>query len=152
MIQEVIIDVPIEQLWQAYATEEGWKSWSTPLVEMDFRIGGQIQTNYNPTGSIGDSTTNSLRIINHVPYRILTLQADISKNWPEFMKEDAEDLYNVNVFEKMSDTQSRLISYGIGYKNDEKYQQLMSFFIKGNEWSFQKLIQYLEKGKAANWE
>ncbi|MEM7367668.1 MAG: SRPBCC domain-containing protein [Bacteroidota bacterium] len=152
LIQEVTVHAPVEDLWHAYSTEEGWRSWSTPLVQMEFKVNGTILSNYNVSGSIGDSTTNTLRIINHVPFRILTLQADISKNWPEFMKEDVDDLYNVNIFEALSDNKSRLTSYGIGYKNTDKYQQLMGFFIKGNEWSFHKLLQYLEEGIAAVWE
>jgi hypothetical protein len=78
---------------------------------------------------------------------MLTLQAEITKNFPEFMKEDEKDLYNMILFEKISPTKTKVISYGIGYKHNEKYMSLMKFFIQGNEQSYLNLISYLETGK-----
>lgn len=144
LTQEVIVHAPLETVWDAYTTEAGWAKWSTPLVSMDFRVGGTIKTNYNAEGTLGDETTNTLFIRNYVPYKLLTLQADLAPNWPEFMKEDVEDLYNLTLFEHLSEQKTRIISYGMGYKNNEKYLGLMDFFIQGNEYSYQQLKKALE--------
>ena len=143
--QEVIIHASISDVWDAYTTEAGWAQWSTPLVSMDLRAGGIIKTNYNPEGTLDDETTNTLFIRNYVPYKLLTLQADIAPNWPEFMKEEAENLYNVILFESLNDKKSKIISYGMGYQNNENYWGLMEFFIKGNEMSYGKLKEALEE-------
>ena len=37
------------------------------------------------------------------------------------------------------------------YKNNEKYLNLMKFFIQGNELSYNNLIAYLETGKLAKY-
>ena len=63
------------------------------------------------------------------------------------MKEDEKDLYNTILFEELSPSKTKVISYGIGYKNNEKYMSLMKFFIQGNEQSYLNLISYLETGK-----
>ena len=107
------------------------------------------KTNYNKKGKIGDDTTITLHIINYVPKRMLTLQAEITKNFPDFMKEDEKDLYNMILFEEISSTKTKVISYGIGYKHNEKYMSLMKFFIQGNEQSYLNLISYLETGKSS---
>ena len=78
---------------------------------------------------------------------MLTLQAELTKNFPEFMKADAKDLYNMILFEAISATKTKVTSYGIGYKNNDKYRSLMTFFIQGNEQSYHNLISYLETGK-----
>ena len=93
LIQELVVKASLEEAWQAYTTEKGWKSWVAPLVEIDFKTNGIIRTNYNNSGSLGDAETNVLRIVNYVPNHFITLQADISKNWPEFMKKDHKVLF-----------------------------------------------------------
>lgn len=144
LTQEVIVHASLEKVWDAYTTEAGWAKWSTPLVSIDLRADGIIRTNYNAEGTLDDKTTNTLFIRNYVPYKLLTLQADIAPNWPAFMKEEADNLYNVVLFESLGENKTRLVSYGMGYKNNEQYLGLMEFFVKGNEMSYQKLKEALE--------
>ena len=147
LIQKFIVNVPIDSVWNAYSTKEGWENWAVSMAEIDFKINGLIQTNYNKNGKIGDDTTITLHILNYVPNRMITLQAEISKNFPKFMKEDEKNLYNVILFEELSVSKTKVTSFGIGYKNNEKYKSLMQFFVKGNEQSYLNLISYLETGK-----
>ena len=147
LIQEFTVHVPIDSVWNAYSTKKGWESWAVSIAEIDFKINGRIQGNYNKDGNIGDDSTITLHILNYVPYRMMTLQAEISKNFPEFMKEDEKDLYNVILFEALGISTTKVTSFGIGYKNNEKYKSLLQFFIKANEQSYRNLISYLETGK-----
>lgn len=147
LIQEFTVNVPIDSVWNAYSTKKGWESWAVSIAEIDFKINGLIQTNYNKDGKIGDDSTITLHILNYVPNRMITLQAEILKNFPEFMKEDEKDLYNVILFEELGISKTKVTSFGIGYKNNEKYKSLMQFFVKGNEQSYLNLIAYLETGK-----
>lgn len=87
-----------------------------------------------------------LNIINYVPQKILTLQAEITDNFPEFMKSEAEDFYNIIYFRSLDDNQTGVESYGIGYKNNPKYLSLLGYFVKANEMSSLNLIKYLETG------
>jgi hypothetical protein len=102
-------------------------------------------------GDIGGDNTNALHIINYVPYRLLTLKADVSRNWPEIMQKDAEKLSNVVVFDEISDGITRIQSFGIGYTDAPEYDQMMSFFIKANESPYQNLRTYLETGSRVDW-
>ena len=145
LIQEFSVNSPIEDVWNAYTTKEGWESWAVPLAEIDLKVGGFIKTNYNEAGKIGDSTTIVTHIINYVPQRLITLQAEITDNFPEFMKKEADDFYNVIYFDETEDGITKVKSFGIGYKNNPKYLSLMEFFIPANEKTLMSLIGYLEK-------
>ncbi|MBT8233332.1 MAG: SRPBCC domain-containing protein [Saprospiraceae bacterium] len=147
LIQEFDVNVPLDDVWDAYTTKEGWEGAFVPKADVDFKVGGLIRTSYDPNATIGDSTTIYLHIINYVPKKLLTLQAEISRNFPEFMKSDAKDFYNVITFDALEEEKTKVVSYGIGYKNTEKYMSLMKFFIQGNEMSYEQLIDYLEKNK-----
>lgn len=146
LIQEFTVQAPIDHVWKAYTTKEGWESWAVPLAEVDLKVGGKIQTNYNKDGIIGDSTTIVTHIVNYVPKRLITLQAEITDNFPEFMRKEADDFYNVIYFLELENGITKVQSFGIGYKNTPKYLQLIKFFIPANEKTLMNLITYLEKG------
>lgn len=147
LIQELTVKAPIDSVWNAYTTKRGWENWAVPLAEVDLKVGGFIKTNYNEKGKIGDSTTIITHIINYVPKRLLTLQAEITDNFPEFMKEDAQDFYNVIYFDELENSHTHIKSFGIGYKNKSKYLSLMNYFIAANEQTLMNLINYLEKDR-----
>jgi len=146
LIQEFNINVPLDSVWRAYTTEKGWESWAVAIADIDFKINGQIRTSYNKDGEIGDESTITLHVVNYIPNRMITLQAELTKNFPEFMKADEKDLYNVITFEELDKSKTKVTSYGIGYKNNQKYKSLMEFFIQGNAQSYLNLISYLESG------
>ncbi|HKL90474.1 MAG TPA: hypothetical protein VJ880_04780, partial [Allomuricauda sp.] len=50
LIQEFIVNSPIDSVWNAYTTKKGWESWAVPLAEVDLKVGGYIKTNYNKAG------------------------------------------------------------------------------------------------------
>jgi len=145
LIQEFMVKSPIDSVWNAYTTKKGYERWAAPLAEVDLKVGGFIKSNYNKDGKIGDSTTIITHIINYVPKTLITLQAEITDNFPEFMKKEAKDFYNVIYFEEMKDGYTSVKSYGIGYKNNSKYLSLMNYFIPANEKILMNLITHLEK-------
>jgi len=144
LIQELTVKSPIDSVWKAYTTKEGWESWAVPIAEVDLKVGGFIKTNYNKLGKIGDSTTIVTHIVNYVPRRLITLQAEITDNFPEFMKKEAKDFYNVIYFDELENGSTSMKSFGIGYKSTPKYLALMRYFIPANEKMLIKLIAFLE--------
>ena len=104
LMQEVSFAAPIEDVWKAYTTADGWTAWAAPKAEIDLRVGGIIRTAYQ--GEIGGSNTNTLHIVNYVPERVLTLRAELSRNWPQIMQEDAAKLTNVVLFDEIADSRT----------------------------------------------
>jgi len=149
LIEEVWADAPVTDVWNAYTTDEGWMVWAAPQAQVDLRVGGTILTAYS--GDIGGPTTNTLHIINYVPYELLTLNADVSHNWSEVMQQDADNLYNVILFQEIELRRTLIRSYGLGYGDSPEYQGLMQFFIEANEGLYLRLKRFLEDDEPADW-
>lgn len=145
LVHEVRIDAPVSEVWKAHTTVEGWTAWSSPVAEIDLRVGGTIKTHYVAGAKVGDAGTNVLHIVNYVPERVLTLRAVVAKNWPDVMKEDADKLSNVILFEALGDGATRLTSYGIGYRDLPELERLLGFFETANAGLYLKLIEVLEE-------
>jgi len=147
LIQKFEVNVPVDSVWNAFTTKRGWESAFVAVAEVDLRINGSIQASYDKNATIGDSTTIVNHIVNYVPRKILTLQPEISENFPEFMRKESKNFYNVIYFEEITESKTKVESYGIGYRNDPKFLSLLKFFISGNEMSYLNMIKYLETGE-----
>lgn len=42
--QSVIVPAPIAQVWTAFTTTDGYRAWAAPVVQIDFRVGGNGAT------------------------------------------------------------------------------------------------------------
>lgn len=144
LLQEVLVEAPVADVWNAYTTSEGWMGWAAPLAEVDLRVGGLIRTHYQPGAAIGDAGTNTLHILSYVPQQLLILQAELEDRWPDVMKEDAEHLMNVIIFEELGKERTRIRSYGVGYRDSPAYDELLGFFAPANEGLFRKLKAMVE--------
>ena len=144
LVETVVVDAPVAEVWRAYTTDEGYASWAAPKARIDLRVGGTIRTQYDPESEIGDPGTNTLHIVNYVPERVLTLRAELSANWPEVMQQDAERLTNVILFEALSPTRTRIESYGLGYGDRPEYEGLLGFFLEANRGLYATLKDVLE--------
>ena len=144
LLQEVHVRAPIAQVWAAFTTDAGWQAWASPAVAIDLRVGGTIRTHYGAGAKVGDPGTNTIHILNCVPERLLTLQAELEENWPEIMREDAQNLMNVIVFEDLAAGGTKILSYGTGYRDTDEYTALLDFFVPANEGLFRVLKQQLE--------
>ncbi len=132
------IDAPLAQVWDAFTTEEGIESWMTPLAEVDLRVGGSIQTNYNPQGTIGDETTIVHRILSLEPQRMLSSRVEKAPAGFPHAKV-VEQAWGVWYFEPLgvNRTHIRLVSAGWGSGPD--WDAAETFFQAGNEWTLNKL-------------
>lgn len=142
--QKIQVNASIDKVWRAFSDAEDWKKWVTPVVEMDFRINGSIKTNYDPKAKIGDKGTIVIHILTYVPERQIVMQAELNENFPDFMKADAKNLYSIFEFNPLNENRTEVIIYGVGYKNEKKWLDLLNFFIKGNEMTLYNLKKYLE--------
>ena len=148
LVQEMTVKAPIEKAWNAFATTEGWTSWSVPVGKVDMKIGGTIKSNYRTDGKLTDKDTITLHIINYVPQRAVTLQAELGPHFPEILKSREKQMYNLITFSPIDSNNTKINSYGIGYKDSPELQKMLQFFVKGNEQSYEKLIKHLESGVA----
>ena len=148
LVHEVTLNAPVGKVWAAYTTTKGWQSWVAPVASVDLKIGGLIKTNYRKGGKLTDDDAITLNIINYVPQRALTLQAELAKNFPTVLKVREKQMYNLITFLPMGKNRTKLVSYGIGYKDSPEMMKMLKFFVQANEQSFRKLIKYVETEKA----
>lgn len=148
LVHEVTTSASVDVVWKAYTTTEGWKAWVTPNVDVDVKVGGVIRANYRKDGKLTDDDAIVNHVINYVPERLLTIQAELGPHFPKVMKDREEHLYNVVTFQPLANGGTKLVSYGTGYKDTPELQQMLKFFLQANETALKQLVSYVETGKS----
>jgi uncharacterized protein YndB with AHSA1/START domain len=143
---ELVVDASIEEVWEAFTTEEGIKTWMTPVVKLDFRIGGSALTNYNKDAKPGDEGTITLGIINYIPYEMLTYKVTLTSVFPEKCRNEDENLQEIIQFKPVKKNKTKIISTMVGWGEGKDWDQTYSFFEKGNKWSYEELLKRFTTG------
>jgi uncharacterized protein YndB with AHSA1/START domain len=146
-VLEIEIDASIDQVWDAFTTTAGLKSWAAPLADVDFKIGGKWRANYNAQGKLGDATTIENTILSYDPRRMLSIRPTRFPQGFPFV-EAARQTWTVFYFSPVTKARTKLRLVGLGYTDDKQSQQLRAFFLQGNKFSLQKLAQALVKDEA----
>lgn len=141
---EFEIEASIDNVWNAFTTTEGLKSWVAPLADIDFRVGGKWRANYNENGELGDASTIENTILCYDPKRMLSMKATGFPEGFEFA-EAAKETWSVFYFSKVTDTKTRITIVGLGYTDTEQSRKLREFFKPANKYSMDQLKLALEE-------
>src|SRR5262245_42145053 len=74
IVSEAVVEAPLEQVWAAFTTSKGLRSWLAPNAEIDLRVGGLMRTNHNPKGNLGDPETIANAILSFEPQRMISIK------------------------------------------------------------------------------
>ncbi|MEO1523972.1 MAG: SRPBCC domain-containing protein [Planctomycetota bacterium] len=143
VVDEFEIEASVDDVWAAFTTTEGLKSWVAPLAEIDFRVGGKWRANYSEGGTLGDANTIENTILCFDPKRMLSIKATgFPENFP--FKEVAKKTWSVFYFDSLGDSKTKITIVGLGYDDSEASQKMRAFFKPANKYSMDKLKSALE--------
>lgn len=138
IVAEGVIDAPVDQVWAAWATGAGLRSWLAPHAEIDLRIGGLMRTNYSAQGTLGDPGTIENVILSFDPQRMLSIRIARTPAGFPFPHVFA-DMWTVIYFEPVDAGRTRLRVVGHGFGPGEESQNMRAFFERGNVTTVEQL-------------
>jgi len=73
---QLSIDVPapVHDVYVAFTTTEGFRSWAVPVTHVELRVGGFMESSYDATATIGDPDNIRNQILAYVPDRLLVIR------------------------------------------------------------------------------
>lgn len=141
----VVVPATLREVWDAFTTTEGVKSWAVPVASVDFRLGGVWESSYNLDAEIGQPGNIQNRFLSFLPLRMVSMQAvSAPPSFPH--KEPLRDIFTVIELEEEAPKAVRVTLSMVGYKAGEGYDAVYRHFEAGNPWSLQKLHQRFVEG------
>jgi uncharacterized protein YndB with AHSA1/START domain len=73
---QLSIDVPASarDVFDAFATSDGFRSWAVPVARVDLKIGGFIEASYDASATLGAPGNIKNQIVAYVPGRLLVIR------------------------------------------------------------------------------
>lgn len=134
----IVVPAPRAEVWAAFTTSEGYRTWATPLAWVDLKVGGIIETNYNPTAKLGSPDNIRNQITAYLPDRLLALR---NVQAPAGFPGAAELGQTAVVIELASPTPdtTRITLSGVGYGPGPVFDNLYRQFEWANAYSLSEL-------------
>ncbi len=131
-VAEVELGATLEQVWDLFATADGWKALGVAKARVDFRVGGKILTTYDPQATLGDEHTIENTILAYEPLRTFAFQATRAPKGFPFPQDVLDRMWSVVTLNDLGEGRTRLTLRGYGYGTDEASRQMRAFFERGN--------------------
>lgn len=144
---QLSIDVPAAQqaVFDALTTSEGFRSWAAPVARIDLRIGGEIESNYNPSAKLGAPGNIHNQIVAYVAPRLLVIrnvEAPPSFADPELFRKTVTVIELVRIDDKHTRVTLTNSGYGAGAAFDGVYRH----FEWGDAYTLAELRRRFETG------
>ncbi|WP_394692973.1 SRPBCC domain-containing protein [Hyphobacterium sp.] len=138
--QAIAIAAPVEDVWAAFTTSEGYQAWASPFAVIDLRVNGTIEASYADDATVGDPANIVISILAYLPEQFLVLKTIQAP--PDFASQDVLDrLVSVVEFESLEPNLTRVTISGVGYTDEDS--PMREFFLQANAWSLGQLNAHL---------
>jgi uncharacterized protein YndB with AHSA1/START domain len=140
VVSEGIIDAPPAEVWRAWTTAEGMRSWLAPKADIDLRIDGLMRANYNPKGELGDDSTIENKILAFDPERMFAIRvAKAPQSFP--FPNAVQKMWTVVYFSDLGAGKTFVRAIGHGFTDDPESARMRDFFQKGNDYTLAELFK-----------
>ncbi|MBV8688017.1 MAG: SRPBCC domain-containing protein [Alphaproteobacteria bacterium] len=143
----IVVPAPARAVFDAFATTEGFRSWAVPVAKVDLRVGGSVESSYNPSARLGDRDNIRNEIVAYVPGRTLVLrnvQAPRSFVDPDLFQKTV----TIVEFEALGPESTRVTVTNAGYGPGERFDRLYRKFEWGDAYTLAELRARFVKGPA----
>src|SRR5579872_4738698 len=103
-----------KEVWKAFTTVDGLKTWIAPVVSIDLHIGGTLSTHYDKTAAIGSPGTIRLGIVNYLEGELMTLKVKLAKRFGEKVCAQDQNLQEVIQLIPWTNGTTKVISSMVG--------------------------------------
>ncbi len=143
---EGIVHATLAEVWRAFTTSEGLRSFAAPVAQIDLRIGGEWEASYNPHAQIGDPANIINEVLSYLPMEMLSIR--IKRAPPGFPHPElGKQLWTVIQFADLGNQQVNVVTSMLGWSDGADWEPIYALFERGNAYVTEKLQQRFERAK-----
>ena len=145
LVHEVTVPAPLEEVWTAVATVEGWRTWAVPLAREVPGSPDRFETGYDAAAEPGAASTIEQQWIERIePYRVVFRTTRTPEGFPH-----ADAYVRVTssfLLTPVGAAETRVRLTGSGYPAGPAGDALIAFFREGNRVSLRQLHRRFAAG------
>ncbi len=133
---EVAIPAKLDDVWRAFATEEGAQEWLWPDMTVELKEGGDWIVHF-PGGKTGGGT-----IVSFEPMQSITISALAPEQFPEVRRERTTAVFRFEAIEGGT----RVTLLQTGWKQGKEWDDAYEYLAKGNAQLLNQLLYRFKNG------
>jgi uncharacterized protein YndB with AHSA1/START domain len=124
---EIRISTPVSQVWLAWTTNEGVRSFFAPECKIDLRVGGAYEIYFNPNGPAGERGGEGLTILAIQPERMFSFTWNAPPSLP---KVRGQFTHVTLYFQESGKDQTTLTLVHDGWGEGGQWDQAFDYFTR----------------------
>jgi uncharacterized protein YndB with AHSA1/START domain len=144
LVVEGVVRAPAIDVWKAYTTVEGIKSWMVAEGTIDLRIGGLLRTSYKKGSDLTGPDVIENKIISFDPEHMIAMQTVRTPEKFPF-KKAIYKVWTVLYFQAVDSKSTKVTCRTIGFDGSQESTDLRLFFMRGNRQEMNELINHFKK-------
>ncbi len=123
--KEIVIPAPRADVWRAWTTTDGVKSFMSPEARVELRVGGPFEIYFVPSSPPGMRGSEGCRFLSFLPMEILSFEWNAPPQFGELRYQHTQVI--MRFFDVPPDS-TRLEFFQYGWGQGEKWDSVYSYF------------------------
>ncbi len=123
----VVVPAPLDEVWAAWTTTEGIKSFFAPDAKVEARVDGPFEVYMNPFGVPGMKGADGMRFLAIQPRRMITFTWNAPPTMPEVRKQRT---YVTVRFKSTGEKTTEVTLYHGGWGDGPEWDRAFAYFEK----------------------
>jgi uncharacterized protein YndB with AHSA1/START domain len=129
--KEVIVSGTIDQVWQAWTTSEGARTFFSENANIELRPGGPYEILFMKDSPVGQQGSEDCRVLSFLPKKMLTFEWNAP---PEFGPLRSQYTLMVLLFSEYKSGETTVSLNQLGWGRGESWDKLYEYF--NNAWGY----------------
>ncbi len=142
LYKEIVVRASLTEVWKAWTTTDGIKSFLSPNAEIELRVGGKYEVFFDMEAPLGSRGSEGCRVLSFLPKKMLSFEWNAP---PQF--EDLRFVLTRVVLFVSEDEPggTRVDLHHMGWGEGEKWDQVYDYFDTAWEFVLTALKTHMEK-------
>jgi len=129
--KETIVPATLPEVWNAWTTAEGTKTFFSPRTHVELAVGGPFEIYFLLDRPYGSQGSEGCRVLSYLPMEMLSFSWNAP---PEFGELRGQHTIVVLRFEEVEPGKVKVVLWHHGWGKGEKWDKLYDYFDKA--WSY----------------
>ena len=147
--REVKVNAPIEQVWNAWTTNEGATRFFAPKARIELTIGGFYELYFDLEAPKGSQGGEGCRVLSFLPMEMLSFEWNAPAEFPSVRK---KHIWVVVQFNPVSKDQTKVRLTHLGWREGEEWEKVFRYFLRAWDIVLGRLQHTFSTGKSIDWE
>jgi uncharacterized protein YndB with AHSA1/START domain len=125
VVAEVIVKADVNEVWQAWTTEEGIKSFFAPDCKLDLRVLGSYDIYFNPEGPPGQRGAEGNVILAIQPLKMLSFTWNAPPHLPNVRQQRTSVVVR---FKALGEGQTKVTLTETGWGEGDEWDKAFAYF------------------------